>query len=281
MRGVRSAAVLVAAALTVGCGKSDAADAPATPTAGVIHGKVTGADGKPIGALVKDIAIVISGVSEAAEKVSYTPAVKADGTYKQKVSPGQYVFNPATITVTYNDAEFRLPLEPVGGNWNKNQDAADGIVQDFVWKPTGATPYGASNGKDPGNATHWYGLNVGIAFDGYRDDIGKVPVVIPDKSKLTFTLKPAGKAIDGSEPKPLTLERTYDSKSYTSLDLNDLLPAPYELTGTVTPPDGTTKPLLLQGKGDYPGYKSSVKITVEQDNILGRMWKQPVQFVME
>lgn len=280
------AAVAAIACWVGGCGQSEsntaaAPNEPAKAASLTISGKVTTPDGRPLAGDIKDVAVPIYGVSEAAEKVSYSPAVKPDGTYRQKVAAGQYAFNPATVTVLYNNAEFRLPLEPVGNLWNKNRDAADGITQDFVWKPSGPTPYGQSNGLDIGNHTHWYGLSVGVRANGYREDLKASPKPIPDNTKLTFTLTPTGRAIDGTEPKPISIDRTYSSKSYASIDLNDLLPAPYELTGTATLPDGSTKPLLLQGRGDYPGFKPSVKITVEKDGILGGMWKQPVQFAID
>ena len=273
-----------------GCGDDDApsgsksaggAPAPVAAQANYIAGRVTMGDGKPLRGEIKDISISIGGVSEAAEKVSYSPAVKPDGSFKQKVSGGQYYFSRSTITVLYNGGEYNFPLEPVGSLWNKNQDAADGIVQNFVWKPQGLTPYGQSSGADIGNHTHWYGMSIGLRADGYRNDISKVPTTIPDGSKLLFTLKPQGKAIDGTDPQEQTIERVHDSKSYKSINLNDLLPAPYELTGVAKLPDGTTKPLLLQGPGDYPKYNPSVKITVQKDNILGGIWNPPVTFVID
>lgn len=287
---VRVAVVCVSSLLIAGCGddesssdgaSSGGAAAPVTAQANYIAGRVTMGDGSKLRGEIKDVGVSIYGVSEAAEKVWYTPVVKPDGTYKQKVAGGQYAFNVGKITVLFNGNEFQFPLEPVGSAWNKNQDAADGIVQDFVWKPTGPTPYGQSNGLDIGNHTHWYGLNIGIRADGYRNDIGKSPTPIPEGSKLTFTLKPQGKAIDGTDAKELVIERDHTPSSYKSIDLNDLLPAPYELTGTVKFPDGTVKPLLLQGKGMYPNYKPAVPITIEKDGILGGMWKPPIAFVID
>lgn len=255
--------------------------APVQAQANYIAGRVTMGDGTPLRGEIKDIALSIYGVSEAAEKVNYSPAVKPDGTYKQKVAGGQYAFNVGRITVMYDGAEYQFPLEPVGSNWNKNRDAAEGIVQDFVWKPTGVTPYGQSNGSDIGNHTHWYGMGIAVSADGYRNDISKVPTTIPDGTKLLFTLKPLGKGVDGTEPKEQTIERIHDSKSYKSITLNDNLPAPYELTGVAKLPDGSTKPLLLQAPGDQPKYHPSVKIKVEKDGILGGIFNPPVKFVID
>jgi len=38
-------------------------------------------------------------------------------------------------------------------------------------------------------------------------------------------------------------------------DLNDLPPADLEITGVALLPDGSSKPMLLQGAGDYPNFK--------------------------
>ena len=279
---------LCAMILLAGCGEDESSPdagggstATATPQANVIAGRVTMADGSALRGEIKEVLLSIYGVSEAAEKVHYGPIVKPDGTFKQKVSGGQYTFGRGQIKVMYNGTEFPFDLEPQGPNWNKSQDAADGIVQNFVWKTTGPTPYGQSSGLDIGNATHWYGMNVGLRADGYRNDIGKTPTAIPDGSKLIFTLKPTGKAVDGTDARELTFEREHSTSSYKSIDLNDLLPAPYEMTGVAKLPDGTIKPLLLQGKGDYPGYKPSVRLTLEKDGILGGLWKQPISFVVD
>lgn len=281
--------VVVACAMVavIGCGDDESgANSAGSPPAevkaesNVISGKITMGDGSALRGDIKDIAISIGGVSEAAEKVSYSPAVKPDGTYRQKVAGGQYYFNRGTITVNYGNAVFNLPLEPVGMNWNKNQDAADGIVQNFVWKPSGATPYGKDNGQDIGNATHWYGMSIGIRAEGYRNDIKSVPKTIPDGSKIKFTLTPTGKAIDGTEPKdPVVFDRVHDNSSYKPMDLNDILPAPYDLSGTVTFPDGSTHPLLLRSQN--PDYIPTLKIAVEKDNIIGGIWKQPVTYVID
>lgn len=275
-RGTWAAAALLLAS----CGGKDEGEG-VVAAANVIAGKVTMEDGGALRGEIKDIAISIHGVSEAAEKVSYAPAVKPDGIFQQKVAGGQYGFDPATITVLYNGGEFTFPLEPVGNLWHKNRDAAEGIVQDFVWKVTGPTPFGKSEGLNPGNQTHWYGMSIDLRADGWRNDLNAAPTAIPVGTKLVFTLKPGGKSIDGRDLEPMTFERTYSDETGFDADLNDVPPAPYELTGRATLPDGTTKPLLMQGAGDYPNYKAMVAIPVEKDGILGKLWTPPCTFVME
>lgn len=271
--------VAIVAMSVVGCGGEENAgpnEGPTQAKAGYITGKVTMPDGKtPPTGQIKDIAISIYGVSEAAEKVSYSPAVKPDGTYSQKVSGGQYAFSSSKITVIFNGtAEFTLPLEPVGNLWNKNRDAAEGIAQDFVWKPTGVTPYGQSNGADTKNHTHWYGMSVGMAWQTYRSDIKKGATPPPDGTKLVFTCTPKSKSIDGSDLQPIVKELTFDSKKiYPNEDIADLPPADYEITGVAKLPDGSSKPILLQGVGDYPNFVTTMKAKLERDGIIGGYFK--------
>lgn len=236
-------------------------------------GRVSFEDGKPITGDVEDYSITISGISEAGANISYTPIVK-NGAYKQKLVPGQFRFGPSRIKVKFGETVYSLDLVPVGPNWNKSQDAADGIVQDFVWKPTGLREtYGAK--PDPDNATHWHGLNLGMRFQTWRSDNNKAPTVLPEGTKLVFTLKPTSKSIDGRELQPITVERAWRPKDTTMNEgLNDLPPANYELTGIARLADGTTRPILLQGKGNYPKFVEKGIVTVEPDGGGSRMWKQ-------
>lgn len=252
----------------------------APASAGYAAGRITMADGQPLRGEVKDVSISISGVSEAAERVQYAPAVKPDGTYRQKLAGGQYVFNRSTITVVYQGGEHTFPLEPVGSAWNKNRDAEEGIAQDFLWKVTGPTPYGQSEGLDTNNATHWYGMSIGLRADGWRNDINAASTPIPDGTTLTFTLEATGPAIDGRELAPLIVERTLTNGKWSNVDIADIPPAPYRLSGIASLPDGSTRPLLLQGRDEYPGFAAAVQVKVEKDNMLGKIAKPLLSFVL-
>src|SRR5688500_14307309 len=72
------------------------ANAPLKAESGHATGRVLGEDGKPI-TVAEDITISLYGVSEAGEKVSYSPGVKPDGAYKQKLVPGAYRFGTSTL----------------------------------------------------------------------------------------------------------------------------------------------------------------------------------------
>jgi|GEM_PF-6247270 len=85
---------------------------------------------------IKKIVVSISGLSKAGERIQYSPVIK-NGHFKQKLVPGQYRFDRSALTVHFESREFTLDLMPVGDSWPKSQDAAAGIVQNFIWKPTG------------------------------------------------------------------------------------------------------------------------------------------------
>lgn len=290
MKAVGWFAAMLGMAQLVGCGDSDTPStdsakapssesaAPAQAEAGYVTGKVVGEDGKPI-AVADDLTVSITGVSQAGERVQYSPPVKPDGTYRQKVVPGSYRVDRAQVKVKFGDDLFTFDLVPQGNLAGKNRDAGEPIVQDFVWKVTGQR---TKDKPDPNNHTHWYGMSIGARYTGYRDDIKQTPPTPPKGTKFVFALKPLSKCIDGRELQPLTVEREYNpDEIFPSKDLNDLPPANYEITGVAKLPDGSTKPLLLQGKGDYPKYLPSTKAMLEKDNITGGMFKMQMAVAME
>ena len=125
-------------------------------------------------------------------------------------------------------------------------------------------------------------MNIGLRFQTYREDIKTTPPMLPEGTKLILTLVPTSPSIDGRTLKPITVERDWRPKATTyNDDLNDLPPANYELTGVARLPNGSSKPLLLQGMGHYPKYYPKVAITVGYDAILGGMWKAPVGWVTD
>jgi hypothetical protein len=273
--------------LLIGCGGGDSAkdnngdgSKPGVPTANYAVGKITMEDGSPISGEVKDYMISIYGVSEAGEKVNYSPAV-VNGRYKQKLVPGQFSFNPSKIQMQFGNDFFTYNLVPVGSNWNKHRDAAEGIVQDFIWKPIGqAETYGAP--ADQNNATHWHGMSLGMRFATYREDKKAAAVVPPDGSKLIFTLTPTSKGIDGKDLKPLVIERDWRPKNTTTnADLNDFMPGNYEITGICKLPDGSTKSIVFQGMGDYPNFVNKGKVPLMVDRLIGGMAKQLMSWGLE
>ncbi len=276
--GVGISAILFAG----GCGDAESSGGSESgqvkPAAGVIVGKVTGQDGKPIDPSF-EITVNINGVSTAGEKVGYSPAVKPDGTYSQKVAPGQYRFGRSFVKAKFNGQTFDVQLVPVGNLAYKDRDSAEPITQDFVWKTAGQVPDTDGN---PNNHTQWYGMTIGMRFQTWRSDINKAPSVPPEGTKLLFVLTPKSKTIDGRELQPVTIERAWRPKDLTPNDnLHDLPPADYQITGAAQLPDGTTKPLLLQGKNDYPAYKATVDAKLENGGFVSTYFICPVGWVME
>ena len=250
LRGMLFGWLVFAAIVNIGCGDGDSAgDGAAAPAAvvkqaGFAAGRVTMADGKPITAPGAAITVSISGVSEAGERVQYSPIIKPDGTYRQKLAAGQYSFSRSTVEVQFEGKTYRFRLEPVGGDWNKNRDAADGITQDFVWKVTGEH---LTSDHDINNHTNWHGGSIGVRFATWRNDINKAPTALPEGTPITFTLKPTtATRVDGLPAQVITIERKFDARWNQCDALNDIPPAYYELTGVAKLADGTTKPLLFE-----------------------------------
>lgn len=257
--------------------------APLKPVANTVSGRVTMADGTPLRGNIKEILIGLQGVTQVGKNTSFRPIVK-NGTYSQKVPYGFFSFSTYSsyVVVVYNGQEFKLQLEPVGNQWDKTREATKGIVQDFVLKYTGPTPTGLSQGPNIniGNSTHWYGQCIGMMFATYREDIKQSQPAIPAGTKLVFTLTPTGPALDGSTIKPFTVERIYQDR-YTSIDLNDLMPAPYNVSGVATLPNGQTKRILLQAKGDYPNFKPTVSAPMEPEEYNYSIHTYNVSFAIE
>jgi len=236
---------LVPLLLLTSCGPGD----PSAPEGGVVSGRVTMEDGRPISAPGAVVTIAIHGVAaKSGERVQYAPAVKPDGTYRQKVVDGSYRVQRASLTLqhegktwTFHDLE---PVPAVPGD----REAAEGIVQNFVWKIRGRRP--GTEGR-PGNHTHWYGAPVALNWAGYREDLKKASVPPPAGTTFTFTLAPTGPRIDGAPGETLTIERAWDP-GWGIQPLNDIPRGSYGLSGHATLPDGTKEPLLFEAShGKY------------------------------
>jgi hypothetical protein len=223
MHGWRSVVVwVVCVGIAAGCGDSgqsgeaaagSAAESAAAVKAesGYIVGRVLDESGKPL-TYADDIGISIMGISEAGEKIQYSPGIKPDGAYRQKVVPGSYKFGTARAKIRFEPHVFAFDLKPVGNDWRKDRDAKDGITQDYVYHMTGVR---TQDKPDPNNHTHWYGMSIGVRLSGYRDDIKKPTVAPPDGTKFVFTLTPKSKLITGAEAKEIKLERTWRAKDIT------------------------------------------------------------------
>ena len=263
-------ALLTCLLLAGGCGSGgdDASGADAgAPQPGYATGRISMADGSPISVPYDELTFSINGTAAHGENASFTPVINADGSYRQKLSAGSFTFSGgsyATIKLPYEGKKYTLQIEPVGPNWKRNRESAEGIVQDYVWKPVGEH---ASSDGDVNNFTNWYGGSVGVRFGTWRQDVGVAPSKVPDGSKCIFTLKPTvGKTIDGEPAKTLTIERTFSAQWSRCDNLHDLPIAHYELTGEVLFADGTKKPMLWHVT--YAKYEPIQPIRFEPDDTM-------------
>lgn len=240
---------------------------------GHFTGRVTFADGSPIRLPGVEYRIMIAGVTAVGENNTFTPQVGPDGTFRLRLPQG--LFKPAygTITVPFEGKKYSLWLDPVDPV-KATRESAQGIVQDFVWRLTGPKP----DVRNPSatNATHWFGSTIRLIASTFRNDIGQSVKPLPDGSKITWTLTPTSKLIDGSEGKPLTVERKWSAGGSEFDALNDLPPANYEVSAVATLPDGSTKTLLLTDLEDRR-YKPKAKVTLQPEEALHHYFYLPTQ----
>jgi hypothetical protein len=97
-----------------------------------------------------------------------------------------------------------------------------------------------------------------------------------------FTCRPKGPGIDGQPVTTLTRELRWDPARLTPEKiLNDLPPADYEIAGEAILPDGSRRPLLLQGPADYPNFRPMLTANLTPDRRPFRYQKLNVGFVLE
>ncbi|QOV89774.1 hypothetical protein [Humisphaera borealis] len=263
---------LLGATLAVSSGCDDAAApavAPAVPPAaepaaaaqpGHFTGRVTRADGSPITLAGVKYQVNINGVTAVGENNNFRPPVAADGTFKLKLPQGLFYPPFGTITVPFEGKNYLIELDPADP-FAGTRDGAPGIAQHFLWRLTGPKP--RATNPDVNNATHWYGITIPVNFQGYRADTRQTVKPLPDGSKVTWTLKPTSKLMDGSEAKPLTVERKWTATPMFMMDaLNDLPAANYEIGAVATLPDGSTKTVLVEEFAERK-YKPTMKLILQ------------------
>ncbi len=221
-------------------------------------GRVTNVDGSPISLPGVEFEININGVTGVGQNNNFRPPIGPDGTFKLGLPQGLFYPPYGTITFPFEGKKYIAELDPVNP-YKGTRDGAPGIVQNFVWRITGPKP--AALDPDINNATHWYGITMPAIAAIYRDDTQQVVKPLPDGTKIVWTFTPTSKLIDGSEGKPVTVERKWSAMS--SLDsINDLPPANYEFSAIAILPDGMSKPVLVQ-EWDERKYKAMAKLTLQ------------------
>ena len=251
--------------------KSSKRDSSSTSGAksGYASGRVTMPDGKPITLPNAKITVGLFGTDNFVE---YFPKVQADGSFKQKLAEGNYIFKAPAIQVLFEGQNYQLWLDPVGGT-PSSFSSEDGIEQDYVWKIQGPRPESTGEEWKPAN---WYGGIVCITYTSFREDLKKsVPLPTPG-TKCRFTLTPKSKLIDGSEGKALTLTREVTAKQ--ELDKRgffaDIPIALYTIKGEEELPGGAKRPLLFAV--DQVRFADSIDIQFEPNVGLNTVWPKAV-----
>ncbi len=269
------------------------------PERGFATGRITMPDGSPIPPSVERTQIWINGVSSAGRNVTYEPIIRPDGTYRQALAEGQYRFSKGFVTVRHQGRTFQRPLEPVGDLATRSRDAAEGMVQDFVWKVSGPTPNGLAQGPQPGNHTHWYGMRIATQPGGWRVDMtdqghlvnmDRAPREIPEGTRITLRLRPLTPAFDGRPLSETTIERDIDRMSpegrqtyrQSTTTFHNLPPADYELTGFATLPNGSRHTLVFRGtEANRLGFVREARVNAEWDQMLLTLGERTLGYYLE
>lgn len=156
--------------LTSSCKKDPKEEDNGTPTAGVVKGKVTDTQGRPI----KDVTILIDNTLLYNSYLQ--GATGNDGTYQIKLYNSTWQAY-AEMNVEYNGKTYKVDLHPD----NSQGFSGEGAIRNFQWKLAG---------KKPAPLTGHYGGT--IITDKY------IMSEIYDSENIEFTLTPVGNRIDGS-----------------------------------------------------------------------------------
>ena len=257
---------------------SNPAPMPAKAEANQFMGRISNVDGSPITLSGVEFEISINGVTSVGENNNFRPPVSPDGTFKLSLPQGLFYPPYGTITFPFEGKNYIADLDPVNP-YKGTRDGTPGIVQNFVWRITGPKP--SALNPDVNNATHWYGITLPVNAATYRDDTQQSVKPLPDGTKLVWTFTPTSKLIDGSEGKPVTIERKWSAMSYLE-SINDLPPANYEFSVVAILPDGMSKPALVHD-WDERKYKPTAKLTLQPDASGNTVFVVPAQiaFVVE
>jgi hypothetical protein len=236
-----------------------AAGEPPKAAANTAAGRVLGQDGKAITATGVKCTVSINGISSAGEKIVYTPAVAADGSWKAELVAGTYKRPRASLKAPFEERVFEYELVPSAAEGDFK--GADGLVCDFTWKVRDPKPHHEEN-ADPGNWTHYFGGMLGVTFDRFPEGKPQIANLGPKGTKLRFTATPAGKLIDGSDGKPLTFELEYDHlfRQVKPKALHDLPVARYKVAAVVIAPDGAEAPLVVR-RQEEKEFHDSIEVT--------------------
>jgi hypothetical protein len=226
---------------------SAATESDHTPTAvtggtgvGEISGTTTYSDGKPLA----NVKVTIRGTSGAGANTYFETEVDEGGHYALKVPDGLYEIK-AYVTTQYNERTYGLWLDPLDGIDTQSQASADGIVKDFVWKVSGATP--AAKTK-PDSPYSYYGGVVEVGNDSefemqYNNGHLVDPHDYPEGSLIRMVFTPAGPLVDGSTG--AIVEREVNPKELTDAVLRDIPLGDYTVSAKLVGENGEESELRV------------------------------------
>jgi len=203
---------------------------------GMIAGNITDARGQPL----QNASVYVYGFSDAGSNMSYKSESDENGRYSLRVAAGRYTITAFTEPI-YQGRRWRLPLHPTDNKENEVAvDAQNGVRKNFRWQLSGAFPH-----YDPDKDYDYYGGRIHVKTPSGSDQYPTVP----DETTVSFTLRPTGRLIDGSEGRALTFTRTVGdvrgaTRGVLANSLNDIPIGSYTVRATMTLPHGHPLPLF-------------------------------------
>lgn len=216
---------------------------------GVIQGRVTTADGRPLaGAQVR----VIGYTGSAGQQHDDDLVTDADGRYRVEVEDGLYEVS-AEALISFEGQQFRLPLHPVDGACEEEY-SSEGIVEDWVLQLTGE--HVCLPGFDPNSEDSYYGAQVHLSPDLVQ--------TAPADAVVEVSFVPEILA-DGTPGFEFTLQRTVAALGTTAGPVGETgtlvgIPLGRYTVSAVLVSGGTRTPLVVQSQ-DAPAGAATTTLT--------------------
>lgn len=260
---------------------------PIRPRAGYVIGRAVFEDGRPI----PKFNVSVTGFDGAAQVLAGSPSLGGttgtSGAYAVQTLDTLTHTKPVRATVIgvhadavidYHGHHYEIPLRPTDGLIDGSDangfrgDSGKGVVRDFVLSMSGRKP-DADEGSQVGYRTAYYGatIEVDVTFSKGKysniEDATSLSKAFPAASLAEVTLTPLGSLLDGSRG-AVVVRRFQLGSSWKEKFLRGIPIGVYQVTATLTPPGGTSRPLVLtrQSGGvwsaqvdvDFPTYSFSV-----------------------
>lgn len=230
---------------------------PATPRKpGWVVGSVTNMYGKP----AKDVqfAVTIGGVTlTGGQRTSFTPTVKPDGTFAQRVPEGLYAVRCDAI-VDYQGRQFRIPLDAQDGEpRDEKTESSIGIVKDFRLRIQGL-----KNGGNKAKLEDHYGAAIGL-HNGFKNAHAGATIEV--------TLTPRGPLLDGTTGQPQTLKFDIDSvlgPGHRSRYYQNIALGCYTVSAVITEASGARARLNLEPELNLGNGRETIDIIMETGKYL-------------